>query len=198
MTLVAVTKTVPLEVILEAVEAGVQHVGENRVQEAREKLPHLPSGVTRHLIGHLQTNKVRYVGDLFDVVHSIDRARIAVELGRRASAQGRRMPCLVQVNVAAESTKHGAELGEATALVREAGQVEGILVRGLMTMAPHAASESELRRVFSGLRELAAQVNEAGLPGVRVEHLSMGMSQDFEIAIEEGATMVRVGSAIFR
>lgn len=198
VTLVAVTKTVPLEAIHEAIEAGVTHVGENRVQEAREKFPHLPDGVTRHLIGHLQTNKARYVGELFDVIHSIDSSRIAAEVGRRASREGRRVDALIQVNVAAERDKYGVSVDEALALVEEAGQTAGITVRGLMTMAPHEASESELRRVFGGLRELAVKVNDAGFPGVRMEHLSMGMSQDFEIAVEEGATIVRVGSAIFR
>lgn len=197
VTLIAVTKGVPLSRVLAAVELGVAHVGENRVQEAREKLPQLPPGVTRHLVGTLQTNKARYVPGLFDWVHSLDRLELAAELGKRAVKAGKILNCLIQVNVSGEPTKRGVPPGEALALAAAASQVEGVRVRGLMTIGPLTGDADAVRRAFAELRELAGKIAREGLPGVTMEHLSMGMSGDFEAAVEEGATMIRVGSAIF-
>jgi len=197
VTLIAVSKNQPLAKLLEAVEAGIADLGENRVQEAQQKFPHLPPGVRRHMIGHLQRNKARFVGELFDWVHSVDSLALAQTLGRRLRALGKQVDCLVQVNVSGEASKYGVVPEAAPELVAQVGQIEGIRVRGLMTIAPLGADERELRRVFGGLRELAERIAALRLPGVEMRHLSMGMSGDFEIAIEEGATMVRVGSALF-
>lgn len=197
VTLIAVTKGVPVERVQAAIELGVAHVGENRVQEARDKLPCLPAGVTRHLIGTLQSNKARYVPSLFDWVHSLDRFELAHELGRRVRQAGRAIDCLVQVNVSGEPTKRGVAPGQALELVAAVAQVDGLKVRGLMTIAPLTGESSAARRVFAALRELAQEIESARIPGVSMQHLSMGMSDDFEVAIEEGATMIRIGSAIF-
>ena len=197
VTLVVVTKTVPPERIAEALEAGARDIGENRVQEARDKFPQLALPFTGHLIGRLQTNKAKYVPHLFEWVHSVDRVELARELGRRCLAAGRTLNCLLQVNVTGEETKQGVFPDGLAALAEAAAEVEGIRVRGLMTMAALGPPEAELRKTFSSLRRLAEELAERKLPNVEMEHLSMGMSGDFEIAVEEGATMVRVGSAIF-
>lgn len=197
VTLVAVTKGVPAERIKAAIELGVAHVGENRVQEAREKFPMLPPGVTRHLVGTLQTNKARYVPALFDWVHSVDRLEVAVALGKRAVQANRVIDCLIQVNISGEPTKHGVSSDRALELAASVAKVPGLRVRGLMTIAPQTDDERVVRRVFASLRELARRIEAARIEGVSMEHLSMGMSGDFEAAIEEGATMIRVGSAIF-
>lgn len=195
--LVAVTKTVPADAVLEAIDAGVCHVGENRVQEAREKFPLLPEGVTRHLVGHLQTNKSRHAVRLFDWVHSLDSLRLAEALGKRAVEEGRRLRCLVQVNVSREVTKHGVDPDQLLPLLERVGRVPGLEIRGLMAMGPLTEDEAAVRRAFAEARRLFEAAGREGFPGVVMEHLSMGMSGDFEIAVEEGATMVRVGSAIF-
>lgn len=197
LTLIAVTKTQPVAVIEEAIAHGVGHIGENRIQEAREKLPELDAPVTRHLIGTLQSNKARFVPELFDWVHSIDRLSVAQELGRRARAQDREINVLLQINVSGETTKHGASPDEATDLATQVGQIEGLRVRGLMTMAPFTDEVAIIRRSFRKLKMLFDELQVADIPGVTMEHLSMGMSHDFEVAIEEGATMLRIGSAIF-
>lgn len=197
VTLIAVTKTIPADVIQAAISAGVEHIGENRVQEARDKFPHVPAGVVRHLIGHLQTNKARYIPGLFDWVHSLDRIELAQALGKRAQREGRTIDCLIQVNVSGEETKHGVAPERALELVEQVAEVEGLRVRGLMTMAPLTGDTGLIRWVFASLRSLSQEIEKANIPGVSMEHLSMGMSNDFPIAIEEGATMIRVGSAIF-
>lgn len=198
VTLIAVTKTIPPETVNEAIRAGVTHIGENRVQEAREKFPKIEgAGVGRHLIGRLQTNKARYVPGLFDWVHSLDRIELAQALGGRATREGRTIDCLVQVNVSGEETKQGVSPEQALELVAKMAEIPGIRIRGLMTMAPFTDDMRIVRPVFSGLRALAEEIEKAQIPGVTMEHLSMGMSNDYEAAIEEGATMVRVGSAIF-
>lgn len=197
VTLIAVTKTIPADTILDAIDAGVRHIGENRVQEARQKFGALPQGVVRHLIGHLQTNKSRHAAGLFDWIHSLDSLRLAESLGRRAAREGKSVRCLVQVNASREPTKHGLDPDELLPFLAEVGKVPGVEVRGLMTMAPHTDDEAAIRRAFTTLRSLFEAAQREGFPGVTMEHLSMGMSGDFEIAIEEGATMVRIGSAIF-
>lgn len=195
--LVAVTKTVPADAVVEAIEAGVRHVGENRVQEAREKFPLLPQGVTRHLVGHLQTNKSRHAARLFDWVHSLDSLRLAEALGKRAAEEGRSLRCLVQVNVSREASKHGLDPDQLLPFLEQVGRVPGLEVRGLMAMGPLAGDEAAVRRAFAQARHLFEAAAREGFPHVTLEHLSMGMSGDFEIAVEEGATMVRVGTAIF-
>ena len=187
--LIAVSKTVEVERIQQAVAAGVAALGENRVQEARDKIKVLGRPVPWHLIGPLQTNKAKDAVHLFDWIHSVDRLELARELGRRAVALGRTVNALVEVNVGEEPQKAGVAPGEIKSLLDAAHAIEGIRIRGLMAIPPAAESAEASRPHFRRLRELR---DAAGL-----EHLSMGMSADFEAAIEEGATMVRVGTSIF-
>jgi pyridoxal phosphate enzyme (YggS family) len=187
--LIAVSKTVDVERIRRAIEAGVSALGENRVQEAREKIAQLGRPVPWHLIGPLQTNKAKDAARLFDWIHSVDRVELAVELDRRARALGRTLDVLVEVNVGEEPQKSGARPDEIKSLLDAAAGLRAIRVRGLMAIPPAAPDPERTRPYFRRLRELRDQ---AGL-----EHLSMGMSADFEVAVEEGATMVRVGTAIF-
>lgn len=199
VTIVAVTKGVDADVVQAALDAGITDVGENRVQEARSKFPQLQlnPGVRRHMIGHLQTNKVRHALQLFDMFHSLDRPSLAAELSRRAVAQNLVVPVLVQVNVAVEPTKHGVAPDELLDFVRETAELPGLRIEGLMTMAPYAEDPETVRPVFRRLRELSEQVADAGFEGVRMQCLSMGMSNDFEVAVEEGSTLVRIGTALF-
>ncbi|HEY8416614.1 MAG TPA: YggS family pyridoxal phosphate-dependent enzyme [Limnochordales bacterium] len=197
VTLIAVTKGVDTATIEEAVRLGVTDIGENRVQEARAKFPALPAGVRRHMIGHLQTNKVRPCLELFDVVHSLDRLALAEAISQRAQALGRDVPVLVQVNVAGEETKHGLAPDQVLPFVKAVAELPGLKVRGLMTLAPLVDDPETVRPVFRTLRRLAEAVADAGIRGVSMEWLSMGMSNDFEVAVEEGATMVRIGTALF-
>lgn len=197
ITLVAVTKTIPAEVINLAVDAGVRDIGENRVQEALAKRPQVREGVRWHLIGHLQRNKVRHVLDSFDLIHSVDRESLVDEIARRAMALGREVDVLVQVNASGEETKGGADPGILESLCRYISNTGLLRVRGLMTMAPLCDDPEEVRPVFRRVREEAQRLSRLGLPRVSMEWLSMGMSGDFEAAIEEGANMVRIGRAIF-
>jgi pyridoxal phosphate enzyme (YggS family) len=186
---IAVSKTVEAERITLAIEAGVQALGENRVQEAKEKVAALGRPVPWHLIGSLQTNKARDAVQLFDWIHSVDREELARELDRRAHQAQRRVKVLVQVNVGEEPQKGGVQPGELKPLLDALTGCRNLEVRGLMCIPPAAESAEASRKWFRRLRELR---DAAGL-----EHCSMGMSGDFEVAIEEGATMVRVGTAIF-
>lgn len=194
---VAVTKYVDVPAIEKAVAQGIVDIGENRVQEARVKFPQLPPHVIRHMIGHVQTNKARHVVELFHWVHSLDRLSLAQSLSKRATAAGKNVDCLVQVNVSGEESKYGVAPDDVFSLLEEVCKIQGIRVRGLMTMAPHTSDAAVLRHVFQSLRRIKEKIEAEGFPGVSMEHLSMGMSNDFEIAIEEGATMVRIGRAIF-
>ena len=193
VTIVAVTKTHGANAALAAWEAGVQDVGENRVQEALAKMPEVPAPVRWHLIGHLQRNKVTQV-DVFHLVHSMDSARLADALAAHGRARGRPVDVLVQVNVSGEETKGGygqADFETEAARLRE---VVGISVRGVMTMAPIDAREKQLREVFGGARRVAETLRAAGHEATA---LSIGMSGDYEIAVEEGATLVRLGTVLF-
>jgi pyridoxal phosphate enzyme (YggS family) len=195
--LVAVSKTVPVERIKEAVEAGVKALGENRVQEARKKIELLGRPVPWHLVGSLQTNKAKEAIALFDLIHSVDRPALARELGRRGQEAGRRVRALIQLNLAEEATKSGASADELRPLLELLAGSEGVEICGLMTIPPPDPDPEASRPWFRRLRELRDSARSWGLPGMGLEHLSMGMSHDFEVAIEEGATMVRVGTAIF-
>jgi pyridoxal phosphate enzyme (YggS family) len=187
--LIGVSKTVEEERIRAAVAAGIAALGENRVQEARAKVAALGRPVPWHLIGHLQSNKVKDALEVFDVIHSLDRLELAAELERRAAARGRTVEALLQVNVAAEASKGGVEPDAVAQALDTIGKLAHVRVRGLMTIPPEVERPDESRPWFRRLRELAER------HGLR--ELSMGMSGDFEVAIEEGATMVRVGTAIF-
>lgn len=197
VTLIAVTKTVEPARIREAVSAGLRDIGENRVQEGKAKKPELPSGLVWHLIGHLQTNKVKAALGTFDLIHSLDRAELANELHRRAVERELPVPVLVEVNVAGEASKRGLAPGETIEFISQVATLDGLRVQGLMTVAPFVEDPEEVRPVFRTLRQLADRVRDEGIPGVDMKYLSMGMSGDFEIAVEEGSNLVRVGSAIF-
>lgn len=194
VTLVAVTKGVDASQILEAVAAGVQDLGENRVQEAASKAAAVSAGARWHLVGHLQRNKVRQAVALFTVIHSLDGARLAADVSRRAAAP---VDVLLQVNVAGEAQKFGVPPEEAPTVLRAIAGLPALHVVGLMTIAPLSGDPEETRPIFGRLRGLRDDLEALGIAGVTLPHLSMGMSGDFEIAVEEGATMVRIGRAIF-
>jgi PLP dependent protein len=187
--LIAVSKTVDVDRIRAAVAAGVTALGENRVQEAKGKIAELGRVAAWHLIGHLQTNKVKDALELFDVIHSLDRLELAREIERRAAARGQVVDALLQVNVAAEASKGGVGPDAVGETLDAIGKLAHLRVRGLMTIPPEVERAEDSRPWFRRLRELAER------HGLR--ELSMGMSGDFEVALEEGATMVRVGTAVF-
>jgi pyridoxal phosphate enzyme (YggS family) len=194
VTLVAVTKTWAADVVLEAISAGATDLGENRAQEFREKVALLGKRARWHFVGHLQTNKVRHVVGSCELIHSVDRLGLAESIARRAAVTGAEQDVLIEVNVAGDPNKLGVEPPRAVGLALEVQDVEGVRVRGLMTMPPYAEDPELSRPHFKDLAALSAQL-VAELPGAGA--LSMGMSHDFEVAIEEGATIVRVGTAIF-
>jgi pyridoxal phosphate enzyme (YggS family) len=195
--LVGVTKTVDLARVELAVQAGLEILGENYVQEAREKLRRFEGRVRWHFIGRLQSNKAKHAVQLFELIHTVDSLKLAEELHRRAQALGRMIPILIQVNVAAEETKGGVRPEEALALVGEAARLGNLRIRGLMTMPPYFDDPERVRPYFRRLRELSEEIAAARLSEVEMAELSMGMSGDFEVGVEEGATLVRVGTAIF-
>jgi pyridoxal phosphate enzyme (YggS family) len=196
VTLVAVTKTVPPELLQEAVAIGLKELGENRVQELLSKQP-LLSGVNWHLIGHLQRNKVRQVWDKVTLIHSVDRIELAQELDKRAGQAGARVNILIEVNVAAEASKFGVAPEALIPMFKELTGYKALNICGLMTVAPLVADAEEVRPVFRCLAGLRRELEALHLPGVELPFLSMGMSTDYEVAIEEGANLVRIGSAIF-
>ena len=194
VTLVAVTKSFPAEVVRGAIDCGLTVFGENRVQEARAKIPLLSRpGLSWHLVGPLQRNKVKHCFDLFDLIHSVDSVALAEEIERRAAAKDEAMDVLIEVNAAGEASKFGVAPDEARAV----GRLERVRLRGLMTMPPLVADPEANRAHFKALRLLRDEIGRAGLEGVDMTHLSMGMTGDFEVAIEEGATIVRIGTALF-
>jgi len=197
VTIIAVSKTRTVDEIRQVLAAGLTHLGENRVQELKEKWPAFGGSATWHLIGSLQTNKAKQALDMADLIHSLDRVSLAEELNRLAGRRG--VPCkaLVEVNVSGEESKHGVSPADLPLLLRTISDGGNVLVQGLMTMAPLDAEPEAARPHFRRLRELAGEVREWGLPRISMEQLSMGMSGDFEVAVEEGATLVRVGTAIF-
>jgi pyridoxal phosphate enzyme (YggS family) len=195
--LMAVSKTVEPERIRQAIDAGVGLLGENYVQEAREKIPAVGQAVQWHMIGHLQTNKVKYVVTLFDWIHSVDRLELAQELSRRAGQHGRVLNVLIEINVSGEASKNGARPADVLELARQVAALPNLSVRGLMTMPPYSDDPENSRPYFVALRRLRDELAAAALPGVAMAELSMGMTDDFEVAIEEGATIIRVGRAIF-
>jgi hypothetical protein len=195
--LMAVTKTVDDRRIMQAIAAGVDVIGENYVQEARRKIELMGKSVEWHLIGHLQTNKAKYAVRLFDMIHSLDRIELARELDRRSGMAGVVTKVLVEVNISGEETKRGVIHRDALPLIREVSALKNISVQGLMTMPPWFDDPEEARPFFVALRELKDRVAAENLPCVRMQELSMGMSQDYQVAVEEGATIVRIGRFIF-
>jgi hypothetical protein len=196
--LVAVSKTMPAEVVGEAIEAGVTHLGENYIQEAKEKINTLATyPATWHFIGHLQSNKAKYAVRLFDLIHSVDSLKLAQELDKYAKKNDKVQAILIQVNVAREDSKSGVYREDTVQLLREVSRLENIAVKGLMTMPPYFNAPEKVRPFFTALREFRDQIKKEAIPNISMDELSMGMTGDFEAAIEEGATMVRIGTAIF-
>lgn len=194
--LVVVTKTVPVKKIQEVLAGGVYSLGENRAQELLRKYPHLPQEVEWHFIGHLQSNKVRSIVDKVKLIHSLDRWSLAIEIDRRARERNLVMPVLVQVNVAREDYKHGLPVHDVHPFLQKVARLPGLSVLGLMTIAPIASHPEEVRPVFRELRMLAERI-AAGMPETKMKYISMGMSNDFTVAVEEGANIIRIGTAIF-
>ncbi|QOS99548.1 YggS family pyridoxal phosphate-dependent enzyme [Brevibacterium sp. JNUCC-42] len=193
---VAVTKYVDTPAIGEIIAAGLAHIGENRTQDALPKYEAYKDKAVWHYIGHLQTNKVKDVVGRFTYIHSLDRLSLAEEIEKRASKLGIVVSCLLQINISQEETKFGLHPDDVLAFVKEISNMEHISIAGLMTMAPQTEDPEEIRYVFRGLCEWQQRIKECNLPRVAVQELSMGMSGDFEIAIEEGATFVRLGSVL--
>lgn len=194
VVLVGVTKTVPVETIAEACKLGLTQLGENRVQETLPKMEALPKEISWHFVGHLQTNKVRFVIPSFHLIQSLDRLKLARELQKEAEKQEVAVKALLQVNIASEKSKHGFHPAEVEEALTEISAFPNITVLGLMTMAPYVPDAEEVRPYFRQLYELFTRTR---VPGVYMQYLSMGMTNDFEVAVEEGANMVRIGSAIF-
>ncbi len=197
VTLIAVSKTKPVEMLREAYDAGIRDFGENKVQEIVEKYPLLPKDIRWHLIGHLQTNKVKYIIDKVCMIHSVDSLKLATEISKQAVKAGVTMDILIEVNVAEEDSKFGVNLKDAAGLCKEISTLPGIHVRGLMTVAPFVDDPEQNRPVFCALRQLLVDIDGKNIDNITMECLSMGMSGDYQVAVEEGATFVRVGTYIF-
>ncbi len=206
VALVAVTKTVSHDIAAGLIEAGVRHLGENRVQEGERKYRLLGApderdsrpAVTWHMIGHLQRNKVAKALDIFQVIHSVDSERLLREISQRAVARDLCPDILLEVNVSGEESKYGIAPNETAGLAGLAAELPGVRLRGLMTMAPYASDPEEARPFFRRLFDLQRSLNDSGAFETKLDMLSMGMSGDFEVAVEEGATHIRVGTALFR
>lgn len=194
---IAVTKGVPVPIIEEARAGGIEDFGENRVQEFLSKYAALGEQVRWHFIGRLQSNKAKFILDKIVLLHSLDRVSLAEKLQNLLAGKGRVLPVLLQVNLAGEETKSGFRREEVFSLLENISRFPNLCVQGLMTIAPYGASPAEVRSVFRGLRELAEEIKSISFPGVEMVFLSMGMTSDFEIAVEEGANIVRIGTAIF-
>ena len=196
--LVAVSKTISAQTVQQAIEAGVNILGENYIQEARTKFNDLASyPVAWHFIGHLQTNKAKYAVRMFDLIHSVDSFKLAVEINKRATKSGKIQDILIQVNVAGESSKSGISLQNTISLIKEISALKNLTIKGLMTMPPFFNEPEKVRPFFKDLRNLRDTIKREKIDHVDMEELSMGMTGDFETAIEEGATLVRIGTAIF-
>ncbi|VAX20873.1 UPF0001 protein YggS [hydrothermal vent metagenome] len=197
VTLVCVSKTVDARAAMAAVEAGGVNLGESRAQEARRKFEKIGDRAIWHMIGYLQTNKAKYCPGLFSLVHSIDRVELVHELARRAGMAGAPIDGLLQVNISGEKSKHGCAPSEAADILKIAAREKWLNIKGLMTIAPYNEEPDRSRPVYRSLLELRDDIIKVGIEEVSMDIISAGMTNDFEVAIEEGATMVRVGTAIF-
>ena len=196
--LIAVTKTVDIDAINEAIESGITDVGENKPQELARKYDFIGDKVRWHQIGSLQTNKVKYIIDKVYMIHSIDRLSLCEEIQKRAEKINKTINCLIQVNISEEESKQGISKDEAIDFIKTISEkYKNIKVKGLMTMAPYTEDESIIRDTFKGLKDLSEEISRENIENVYMDELSMGMSNDFKIAVEEGSTLVRVGTYIF-
>ena len=197
VTLIAVSKTKPAQAVQEAYEAGARDFGENKVQELCSKMEQLPSDIRWHMIGHLQRNKVKYIVGKVELIHSVDTYRLAEEINIQAKKQNVIVPILVEVNIAHEESKFGISAEDAILLVEEISKLENIRIKGLMTIAPYVENPEDNRLYFRKIKQLSVDITNKNIDNVFMEILSMGMTGDYMVAIEEGATMVRVGTGIF-
>lgn len=197
VTLIAVSKTKPLAMIEEAIKEGLTDFGENKVQELTEKIPAVNENVRWHMIGHLQRNKVKYIVDQVCLIHSVDSYRLAEQISIEAKKKGITCEILIEVNIAEEDSKFGVKPEEVEALIREIAVLPHVAVKGLMCVAPYTEIAEENRKYFKQMKQLYVDINEKNIDNVDMDKLSMGMTGDFEVAIEEGATLVRVGTGIF-
>lgn len=197
VTLIAVSKTKPVEMLREVYDAGARDFGENKVQEICEKYDQLPSDIKWHMIGHLQRNKVKQVIDKAALIHSVDSYRLAQEISVQAQKKGLTIPILVEVNIAGEESKFGISAEDTIQLVEEISVLPNLKIQGLMTIAPYVVDAEENRLYFRQIKQLSVDIKNKNIDNVSMDILSMGMTGDYMVAIEEGATMVRVGTGIF-
>lgn len=197
VTLIAVSKTKPIEMLQEAYDTGCRDFGENKVQELVDKYEVLPKDIRWHMIGHLQRNKVKYIVDKVYLIHSVDSLKLAEEISKEAVKKNVSVNILIEVNAAGEETKFGTTLEDAKQLVREAAKLPNVHIRGLMTIAPMVEKAEENRVFFQQLKKLSVDIAAENVDNVSMEVLSMGMTGDYSVAVSEGATLVRVGTGIF-
>ncbi len=195
--LIAVSKTKPVAMLREAYDAGCRDFGENKVQELVEKFEQMPKDIRWHMIGHLQRNKVKYIVDKVWLIHSVDSLRLAEEISKEAVRKNVKVSILVEVNVAGEESKFGVTTQDAVSLVEEIAKLPNIVIKGLMTIAPYVENSEENRLYFAKLMQIYVDIIHKNIDNVFMEELSMGMTGDYEVAIEEGATYIRVGTGIF-
>ncbi|MDD6637615.1 MAG: YggS family pyridoxal phosphate-dependent enzyme [Lachnospiraceae bacterium] len=197
VTLIAVSKTKPVEMLQTIYDAGSRDFGENKVQEMCDKIEQLPTDIRWHMIGHLQTNKVKYIVGRVSLIHSVDSLHLAQEIEKQAAKLDVIVPILIEVNIAEEESKFGIHKEETISLVREVATLPHIRIQGLMTIAPYVENPEDNRAYFRGIKQLSVDIARENIDNVSMDCLSMGMTGDYEVAIEEGATMVRVGTGIF-
>lgn len=197
ITLIAVSKTKPISMLSEIYDCGVREFGENKVQEICEKREKLPSDIHWHMIGHLQRNKVKYIISDVTLIHSVDTYRLAEEINVQAKKINRIVPILIEVNIAGEASKFGISAEETLQLVEEISRLDNLRIKGLMTIAPYVEDPEENRPYFRKIRELSVDIAQKNIDNVSMDILSMGMTGDYMVAVEEGSTMVRVGTGIF-
>jgi len=197
VTLIAVSKTKPISMLEEIYNEGIRDFGENKVQELTEKYENMAKDIRWHMIGHLQRNKVKYIVDKVQLIHSVDSVRLAQAIEQEAAKKDVIVNILIEVNVAEEESKFGLKVEEVIAMVEEISKYSHLRIKGLMTIAPYVENPEENRSVFAALRKLSVDIAQKNIDNVSVEILSMGMTNDYEVAIEEGATIVRVGTGIF-
>lgn len=197
VTLIAVSKTKPVEMLREVYDAGARDFGENKVQEICEKYDRLPADLKWHMIGHLQRNKVKQVIDKVVLIHSVDSYRLAQEISVQAQKKGLTIPILIEVNIAEEESKFGISAEDTIQLVEEISVLPNLKIQGLMTIAPYVVDAEKNRLYFRQIKQLSVDIKNKNIDNVCMDILSMGMTGDYEVAIEEGATMVRVGTGIF-
>ena len=197
VTLISVSKTKPVSMLQEAYDAGSRDFGENKVQEIMDKYPQLPSDIRWHMIGHLQRNKVKYIVDKVALIHSVDSLRLAETIENEAAKHNVTVPILIEVNVAQEESKFGLKTEEVLSLVESVAVLPHINIKGLMTIAPYVEDPEENREIFRELKKLSVDIAAKNINNVNMSVLSMGMTGDYQVAVQEGATMVRVGTGIF-